>query len=468
MLNLTVEQKEILANQARNELSKKSFRDYLIHVHHGAYSHFRHTELIAEKLQRIAEGEQKHLIFELPPRHGKSMTITESFPSYYIGKNPSKRVIATAYGDSLARKFGRLNKQKLQEFGADIFDVEIGRESSKATNWTLDGHRGGMLSTGIGGGITGEGADLLIVDDPFKNRAEANSATIRDKIWDEWQNTLLTRLQKGASVVVIMTRWHEDDLIGRLLASEPEKWERIRLPAIAEDEDDLLGREIGEPLCPELGFDEVWAEDKKKSVGSMVWSALYQQRPSPADGEYFKRKHWKYYKVLPDLSEFDEIIQSWDMAFKDSAKNDNDFVVGEVWGRIGANKYLIDMVRGRMNFPATVQAFRNLTARYPEAHAKLVEDKANGTAVIQTLSNEITGIIPVNPEGGKESRASSASVDVEAGNVYLPDPSLKPWVHDFVEEHASFPNGAHDDMVDAHTQASNRFNNKPKPNIRML
>jgi len=198
----------------------------------------------------------------------------------------------------------------------------------------------------------------------------------------------------------------------------------------------------------------------------MVWSALYQQRPSPADGEMFKRKYWKYYKVLPSLDEFDEIIQSWDMTFKDT-KN-SDYVVGQVWGRIDANKYLIDMVRGKMGFPPTVQAVRNLSVRYPEAHAKLVEDKANGSAVIQTLENEITGIIPINPEGGKESRAFSASVDVEAGNVYLPDPSLKPWVHDFVEEHSSFPNGKHDDIVDSHTQASNRFNNKPKPNIRTL
>lgn len=465
-MELSEKEKAIIAEQARRKLAKDSFRDYLVHVHRGMYNHFRHTELMADKLQPIADGESKRIIFELPPRHSKSMTITESFPSYFIGKNPNKRVIATAYGDSLARRFGRFNKQKLDEYGLDLFGLEISRFSSKATNWTLEGHRGGMLSTGIGGGITGEGADLLIVDDPFKNREEADSKTIRDKIWDEWQNTLLTRLQKNASVVIIMTRWHEDDLIGRLLASEPEKWDRVRLPAIAEDENDLLNRSVGEPLCPELGFDEVWAENQKQSVGSMVWSALYQQRPSPAEGELLKRKYWKYYKVLPDLSEFDEIIQSWDMAFKDS--DTSDYVVGQVWGRIGAKKYLIDMVRGKMGFPATIQAVRNLSARYPEANAKLVEDKANGTAVIQTLQNEIHGIIAVNPDGGKESRASSASVDAEAGNVYLPDPSLKPWVHDFVEECASFPNGAHDDMVDTFSQAINRFNNKPKPNIRIL
>jgi len=237
LLNLTEKQSKAIAEKAQAELYRRSYSDYLERVHHGVYKHYAHTELIAEKLQPIADGEQRFLLFELPPRHGKSMTITETFPSYYVGNNQSKRVVTTAYGDSLARKFGRLNKRKLQEFGQEIFGINIARDTSQAGNWSLEGNTGGMLSTGIGGAITGEGADLLIVDDPFKNREGANSLTIRDKVWDEWQNTLLTRLQgKGSSVVVIMTRWHEDDLIGRLLASEPEKWDRIRLPAIAEDE----------------------------------------------------------------------------------------------------------------------------------------------------------------------------------------------------------------------------------------
>lgn len=178
----------------------------------------------------------------------------------------------------------------------------------------------------------------------------------------------------------------------------------------------------------------------------------------------FKRSWWKYYRALP--ARFDEVIQSWDCAFKDN--KDSDYVVGQVWGRIGANKYLIDQVRGQMDFPTTIQAIRNLSARYPSAYAKLIEDKANGTAVIQTLRNEIPGIIAVNPDGGKVARAVSASADAEAGNIYLPAPEIAPWVHDFVEECASFPNGANDDQVDAFTQAMNRFNNKPRPSIRSL
>jgi predicted phage terminase large subunit-like protein len=459
---LTADQRRVIAKLAKEELARRSFGDYVVHVHRGNYKHFRHTEFICEHLEPIANGEQKFIMIEMPPRHGKSMTVTESFPSYFIAKNPDKRVIAASYADSLARKFGRLNRQKIEEYGKTLFNVELSGVNAAQNNWGIAGKRGGMIATGIGGSITGEGADLLLIDDPFKNSEEANSETIREKVWSEWESTLSTRLHKGGSVIVIMTRWHEDDLIGRLLQRSPHNWERLRLPAIAEDDDDALGREKGEPLCPELGFDEEWAEKKKIEVGSRTWAALFQQRPSPSDGNIFNRSWWKYYKVLP--SRFDEMIQSWDCTFKDN--KDSDYVVGQVWGRLGADKYLVTQVRGQMNLPTTIQAIRNLTAAYPLTYAKLVEDKANGPAVIQMLSNEIPGLIPVNPEGGKIVRAAAASPDVEAGNVYLPDPTIAPWINDFVEEASAFPNGANDDQVDGFTQAIIRFN-QPKEYTRL-
>lgn len=465
MPSLTARQHEIIAREARKELARRLYREYVVFVHRGIYRHFRHTEYICERLQPIAEGESKRIIIELPPRHGKSMTVTETFPSYYIGKNPDKRVIVASYSDTLARKFGRLNKQKLDEYGQELFGVEISRINAANNNWSLAGYRGGMIATGIGGSITGEGADLLIIDDPFKNAEEANSPTIREKVWAEWEATLSTRLHKGGSVIVIMTRWHEDDLVGRLLERSPYKWERIRLPAIAEDEDDLLGREIGEPLCPELGFDEEWAENKKIEVGSRIWAALFQQRPSPAGGNIFNRHWWKFYvpdeetrirlglskdvAVLPKL--WDRQVQSWDCTFKDSQTSD--YVVGQLWGKKQANFFLLDQVRDRMNLPETMKAIKHMTEKWPEARAKYVEDKANGPAVIQMLQNEISGLIAVNPEGGKEARANAVAPLVEAGNVYLPHPSFAPWVNDFIEEAASFPNGANDDQVDAMSQA---------------
>lgn len=391
------------------------------------------------------------------------MTISETFPSWFIGRNPSRRVICASYGESLAQRFGKLNRRKIEEFGQSVFGISLSREKSSMTDWDIEGYRGGMISVGIGGSITGQGADLLIIDDPIKNRKEANSETYRNMVWNEWQNTLLTRLHPGGAVIIILTRWHEDDLAGRLLSTEPDKWEVLSLPAEAE-EHDILGRKPGDPLWPEHGFDRAWIEDTKKAVGSQVWAALYQQRPAPAEGSILKRNWWQFYRQPPQ--QFDEVLQSWDCSFKDA--DTSDYVVGQVWGRVGANKYLLDQVRGKMDLPATMQAIRTLSAKWPQARAKLIEDKANGPAVIQLLKKEIPGLIPVNPEGGKIVRASAVSPDIEAGNVYLPEPMIAPWVHDFIEECAAFPNGANDDQVDAMTQALNRFLSAAVPQIRWI
>lgn len=443
-----------IKQQAKIELSKDYFRDYLELVHHGNYQHFRHTELISKYLQRIADGEQLDLLIEMPPRHGKSMTVTETFPSFYLGKNPDKHVIATAYSDSLAQKFGRMNRNKFNEFGKTLFGMELSPEKNAAKNWYIHKHTGGMISTGIGGSITGEGADLMIIDDPIKNNEEAQSVTIRNKIWDEWETTLSTRLHDGASVIAIQTRWHEDDFIGRLLEQSPRNWMRLRLPAIAEDEDDLIGRTIGEPLAPELGYHEEWAKQKKIEVGSKVWASLYQQRPSPESGDVFKRDWIQYYKVLP--SKLDKIVLSWDMTFKD--KKTSDYVVGQAWGFKGADRYLIDQVRDRMSFTQTLKAFKLFKRKHPEANEILVEDKANGTAIIDTLKREISGIIPVDPKGSKIARAEAVSPQFEAGNVYLPE--NKSFTGDVVEELVKFPNAKHDDIVDATSQALSRPNKK--------
>jgi predicted phage terminase large subunit-like protein len=185
------------------------------------------------------------------------------------------------------------------------------------------------------------------------------------------------------------------------------------------------------------------------------------QSPRPTEGSLFKRKWIQYYKVRP--GRFDEILQSWDCTFKDT--KDSDFVVGQVWGRVGAFYYLLDQTRGQMDFPATIAAIESLTAKWPAAHTKLVEDKANGSAVISVLRKKITGLIPVNPEGGKEARAAAVSPSFESGNVFLPDPTLCPWIHDYIEELVSFPQGKNDDQVDSTTQALIRMVNPFEPLI---
>ncbi len=441
--------------------------------------------MICEKLNKIATGETKRLVILLPPRHSKSMTVTETFPSFFIGNNPHKRIIAVSYSSSLAKSFGRANKEKLWEFGEPLFGVKIPHDAASAIDWGLTGSRGGMLSTGIGGGITGRGADCLILDDPIKNRQEAESKVYRERLWHEWQNTLIPRLQPNGAVIIILTRWHEDDLVGRLLETEPENWDVLALPAEAEEKD-VLGRKPGDPLWPEFGFDREWIKTRKEEVGSQAWNALYQQRPAPASGEIFQRHFWRFWcypqqkgklkeitfgtskgyvsiEGEPAPDDFEQVIQSWDMSFKDGVEGS--YVVGQVWGRKGANRYLLDQLRAKLTFTETLRAVEELSAKWPEAHAKLVEDRANGPAVINTLKERISGLIAVNPQGGKEVRSYAVSPQVESGNVYLPHPVNSPWVWDFIEETVTFPHGASDDQVDAMTQALNWMKAQARPTV---
>jgi predicted phage terminase large subunit-like protein len=434
------------------EMARRNYADYCSYVNRGQkYEHAAHTRLICRHLEEVVEGRNKRKMFFLPPRHGKSLTITETFPAYYLSKNKTKRVIATAYGEDLSIKFGRKNRDKVIEYG-DLFDIAVNPNKSAGRLWEIDGTTGGMLSTQIGAGITGHGADLLLIDDPVKNEADASSQTHRDHVYNEYQATLRTRLHAGGSIVLIMTRWHEDDLAGRLLRGE-EEWDVISLPALCEDASDLLGREIGEPLWSEGGYDKEWAERTKREVGSRTWAALYQQRPAPAEGSIFKRHWWQRYSVMPPR--FDQLIQSWDLTFKGEAKGD--YVVGQVWGMIGADAYLIDQMRGQWDFVETQKAIERMTKKHPRTSRKYIEEAANGAAIIRTLKNQIGGIIPVKPIGSKEARAYAVTPYIEAGNVYLPEPHLAPWIGEFLEEAAAFPNGKNDDQIDCGTQALNQL-----------
>ena len=231
-------QKAASREELRNELARRYYADYVQYVHMGRWKRARHLDLVCEKLESIIEGKTKRLMIFMPPRHGKSMTVTETFPSFYLGKNPEKRVIEISYSGDLAQQFGKRNRDKVEEFGPALFGHTISQVQATKTNWNLDNGMGGMISVGIGGSITGYGADLLIVDDPIKNRAEAESATYRDKLWDEYQSTVSTRLHAGGAVIIILTRWHEDDLAARLLNPEygkVEDWDIISLPAVCED-----------------------------------------------------------------------------------------------------------------------------------------------------------------------------------------------------------------------------------------
>lgn len=428
-------------------------RDYIRYcktVHHGAWEAGRHHALIAQKLQGIIDGSIKRLMIWMPPRHGKSMEVTETFPSFYLGHYPDKHVIEVSYGDELARRFGETNRSKIIEFGDWVFGIRISSTQGAKTNWEIANHAGGMISVGVGGSITGKGADLLILDDPIKNRQEAESITYRTALINEWQSTIYTRLHVGGAVIVILTRWHENDLAASLLHpenGEPEDWEVLSLPCICDEPNDLLGRKIGEALWPERGYDENWARRTRLSVGEYTWSSLYQQKPHPASGAIFKREWFsKRYSVMPQGA---TVIQSWDLPFtknEESAK-----CAGFVVGRVGANIYVEDCVNDKMEFVETVSAIRDMTAKHPQATAKVIEKAANGFAVINYLNGSISGLVPFTPPSGKEERARGTTPYYEAGNVYFKEDAA--WVQGVVEDFIAFPNGQYKDTVDALTQA---------------
>lgn len=419
------------------------------------YRWYRHCEALGDALQAVADGQIQRLMVFMPPRHGKSLLVSRRFPAYYLRRHPSRWVGLASYEATLAQDFSRTARD------AYVMDGGSLRGDSKAVDLWQTTQGGGMWAVGVGGALTGKGGHCLIIDDPIKNDEEAASETIREKHKSWYDATFSTRLEPNGAVVVVQTRWNEDDLSGYLLAKEslePEGWVVLNLPALSEAEGPKFPESCtvvpdwraneGQALCPER-YDEAALAKIKNRVGSYFWSALYQQRPTPGEGGTIKRKWWQRWTQLPEA--FDFLCQSWDMAFKDT--DASDYVVGQVWGVKGADAYLVDQVRGRMDFPTTVMAVRAMHAKYPKANVTMIEDAANGVAVIQSLRTKVAGVLAVKPLGGKESRAAAVAPLIESGNVYIPEPEQAAWVGDFVEECAAFPNGVNDDQVDAMTQA---------------
>ena len=439
-------------------LMRENYASYCYFIHKGKWLDTHFHKFLANKIQTFVETYTGNpydiLVISTPPQHGKSLTVTETFPSWYVGKYPDRRCIIGCYNDDFAGKFGRRNKAKIDECGQFIFDIRLKKSSDR--DMEVAEHNGGIICRGIMAGVTGNSAELILLDDPIKNRQEADSQIYRDRLWEEWQNSIKTRTQAGTKIVIIQTRWHEDDLAGRVIANE-NFVEVVNIPVEAE-ENDILDRNIGDALCPEIGKDNDWLEMFKASYladpnggGTRAWNALYMGRPTSAEGNIFKREWWQYYDKLPDNIPLVGI--SVDATFKES--DTSDFVAIEVWGKLNGDYYLIDLIKRRMDFPETLKAIRYMVDKYPNKHSILVEDKANGSAIISMLKHEIGGIIPITPKESKVARANAITGIVEGGNVYLP--RYADFTGEFVEEFASFPNGVHDDLVDACTQFINHF-----------
>lgn len=403
-------------------------------------------------VQKIEKGEDVYVCISTPPQHGKSETLTKTLPSWFVGRNPDRNAILVSYNDDFASLFGDANRNKTEEFGKDVFGIEISDSMNSKMQYEIKGHRGGVISRGFMGGITGNGGSLIIIDDPYKNSVEANNPTIRNQKLQIYKDSIRTRCRgKGKGIIVIQTRWHEDDLIGVL--SKQSGWYYINIPCICDTTPDIhLHRKLGETLCPQLGFDAKWAEETKREVGLKVWEALYQGHPTIDGGEIFTRGMIKHYTSQTLPNDFQEITMSCDLSFGGKEKN-NDPCAIQVWGRVGANHYLLKRIKKRLTFNEMCDTIKVVSATYPTCRRKIVEKKANGQAIIDSLNNVIGGFDAYDPKmTDKISRANSVTPYLEAGNVWLPSEEIDPTINEMEDEMMKFPNGAHDDEVDAMTQ----------------
>lgn len=461
MSQLATQLKPVTRGDAAKELLRRrqaraGVLAFSVEVFRG-YQSAPHLVLLADHLERLARREITRLLVVMPPRHGKSQLASINFPAWYLGQNPEHQIIGCSYGDSLAyaNSFATLQLMRSDEYQTlwpTLFVAE------GATRWQIKGkanNRASYVAAGVGAGITGEGADCLIIDDPLRNQEVANSALIREKQWEWYGNVARTRLQPGGVVCLIMTRWHSDDLAGRILEQQKndlntDRWTVLHLPAIMGETQALWPEQY--PLDVLL--------TTKATMGSRAFESLYQGNPSAATGNVFLRFWWRYYRERPP---FTGIIQSWDTAFKRG--DENDYSVCTTWGIARDGYYLLDVWRQRVEFPELKRAVIALAAR-DRPRSIIVEDKASGQSLIQELKKDTAlPVLPIKVDADKVTRANAITPSIEAGRVFLPESA--PWLADFVEELAEFPNGSFDDQVDSVSQALNYLRQRNQSAIIM-
>lgn len=448
----------------QRELARRSLRDFTTRTYPG-YLNAKHQDILNEKLQQVEQFIRSdgangigRLLVTMPPRHGKSEKVSVRFPGWFLGRNPDKRVIIASYGAELAEEWSQKvrNLMESDEYSAVFGDrsmltkpVEVDTESRKVQAWNLKKYQGGLVASGVGGAITGRGAHLFIIDDPIKDREEADSETIRRKIKDWYTSVVRTRLQKGGAVIVMMTRWHEDDLIGWLQATQGQKWTTINLPAIAEDGDPF--RTPGSALWPEM-FDLKELNDIKEDIGRRDWTSLYQQQPTGDDGDVFM-KDWFVYGKFPHKDDISKAFQVWDTALTEKKEGDFSSCVTFFVTRDGL--FIADVYRAHLGLPQLKEMMKMKYSQWDEyfrISRIFVENKGSGISVMQSLKKEthlpLVAVQPETEQGkSKRGRAESAAGYMQAGRVTFRTGA--PWLSDFENELLRFPRGKNDDMVDA-------------------
>jgi predicted phage terminase large subunit-like protein len=437
-----------------------------------------HLLLLSEKIVDVATGRIPRLMVFMPPRHGKSELISKYAPAWFLGTFPNKKVMLASYADTFAASWGRRARDLLEEYSPTLWpSVRVNQESKSGAHWELARpHEGVMVTAGVGGGITGKGAHFMVIDDPVKNADEAHSEKIRQAHMDWWQSTARTRLQGGAGVILVMTRWHEDDLAGRLLADEKfggDHWEVLKFPGLCEEVDparnnrDPLGRAIGDPLWPSM-FDEANLRQTEKAMGEYWFSAMYQQRPAPLEGALFKRDNFRYFEWkappsstnIPDHPGFCTLLTDDGPSLYDlstlprftvmdvaaSEKQAADYTVALTCAMTPTRDLIVlDLQRVQFSGPDVPGLARNVFHTQKPAIMG-IESFGFGLLLVQTLIREGFPIRELKPDKDKVARALPAVARTEAHTVYLPKGAH--WLDPFLSEVAVFPNGAHDDQVD--------------------
>lgn len=436
-----------------------------------------HLLLLQEKLEAIDRGELKRLIVSMPPRHGKSELLSVHAPVWFLERDPSREIIAASWGLNLARKFSRRSRKLAEKVG-----IPLSKKVAQAGQWETEAG-GGVFAVGTTGGVAGFGAKILIVDDPVKDIAEANSPLQRERVWDWFMSEAMTRLAPGGAVILIMTRRHENDLIGSLVegrteeepdadnpeaeSAEPEddgeRWDYVRLPAISEGEGDILKRPEGDALWPKF-----WPVDALKRImrrGAWYFAALYQQRPTPRSGGLFQREWFaKYVDAMPAGGDV-RYVRYWDKA--SSLDKDADFTAGVLMAVREDVFYVVDVIEKKVTPKGRRDLQRACAENDPKGTVIWIEHEggSSGADAAEEEAKALAGFAVhwEHPTGPKWSRAESLASQCEAGNVVIVKAG---WNRKFIEQLCQFPNGKHDDMVDAAAGACRKLSAKKR--IRMV
>jgi len=417
--------KALKARKARESLL--GFTEYTNPAYVGAAHHM----LIAERLEAVERGEIDRLMIFMPPRHGKSELASKRFPAWCLGRNPRRQIIAASYNSDLANDFGRnvRNIVAEPEFGQVFPGVALATDSAAANRMNTN-HGGAYVAAGVGTAVTGRGANIALIDDPFKDREEADSERRRELVWDWYRSTLYTRLMPGGAIVLIQTRWHEDDLAGRLLDQERDQWEVLELPAINTQ---------GKALWPEW-YDETALARIKATIGPREWSALYQQQPQPDEGTFFKREWFKNWQQLPKLRYYG----TSDYAVTDGG---GDYTVLTIWGIDGdGDVYRVAQWKGQTASDEWIERELDLIAKYKPlcwfgeggVIQKAIEPMLNRRMRERNVYCRLEWLPSV---ADKPTRARSFQAMAATGRVHF-EPGAD------LSEFLVFPAGKHDDEVD--------------------